>query len=133
MKKILFGVLLFLTLAANAAEVVFEGFPVKKIETNENSSNTSLLTTEQASEYKVTIIQDGENYYWATRGNLQVIPMQSGSYVTFLASNGAGYVRTLIPEARNMFEKMSPEEQANQYLYFEHIVHQMGSITYYGR
>ncbi len=133
MKKILFGVLLLFSLLVNAQEVIFEGFPGKKIETNENSSNTSLLTEVQSTEFKVAIVKDGENYYWATRGNLQVIPMQSGFYITYLAVNGAGYVRTLSPEARAVFKQLPAEEQAKQYLYFEHLVHQMGSITYYGR
>ncbi|WP_416305946.1 hypothetical protein [Neptunicella sp. SCSIO 80796] len=133
MRKIIIGIILMLPFVANAAEVVFEGYPVKKIETNENSSNTSLLTKAQSSENKVTIVKEGDNYYWATRGNLQVVPMQSGFYVTYLAVNGAGYVRTLAPEARNIFRQMPAEEQAKQFLYFEHLVHQMGSITYYGR
>jgi hypothetical protein len=133
MKKIIIGIMFLLPLMANASEVVFEGFPVKKIETNENSSSTNILTEAQAPEYKVTIIKDGDSYFWATRGNLQVVPVQSGFYVTYLAVNGAGYVRTLAPEARKLFKQLSAEEQANQYLYFEHLVHQMGSITYYGR
>ncbi|MEW8288527.1 MAG: hypothetical protein AB2697_21305 [Candidatus Thiodiazotropha endolucinida] len=133
MRKIIIGLLMALPLMANAAEVVFEGYPVKKIETNENSSNTSLLTKSQASEYKVTITKEGDKYFWATRGNLQVVPMQSGFYITYLAVNGAGYVRTMAPEARNIFKQMPAKEQAKQFLYFEHLVHQMGSITYYGR
>ena len=59
--------------------------------------------------------------------------MESGFYVTYLAVNGAGYVPTLAPEARAIFKQLPTEEQAKQYLYFEHLVHQMGSITYYGR
>jgi hypothetical protein len=133
MKKIIIGIMFLLPLMANASKVVFEGFPVKKIETNENSSSTNILTEAQASEYKVTIIKDGDSYFWATRGNLQVVPVQSGFFVTYLAVNGAGYVRTLAPEARKLFKQLSAEEKANQYLYFEHLVHQMGSITYYGR
>ena len=133
MRKIVIWVMLLFPLLASANEVVFEGFPVKKIETNENSSNTSLLTEEQSAEYKVTILKDGDKYYWATRGNLQLVPMQSGSYVTYVAVNGAGYVRTLAPEVRALFKQLPPEEQAKQYLYFEHLVYQMGSVTYYGR
>ena len=131
--NLIIGIFFFLPLVVDAAEVVFEGYPVKKIETNENSSNTSLLTKTQGPEYKVTIVKDGENYFWATRGNVQVVPRQSGFYVTYLAVNGAGYVRTLAPEARNLFKQMPAEEQAKQFLYLEHLVHQMGSITYYGR
>lgn len=133
MPKLIIGIILILPFVANAAEVIFEGYPVKKIETNENSSNTSLLTKSQSPEYKVTIVKDGENYYWATRGNLQVIPLQSGFYVTYLAVNGAGYVRTLAPQARKVFRQFPVEEQEKEFLYVEHLVHQMGSITYYGR
>ena len=133
MRNIIIGILLLLPCLANALEVVFEGYPVKKIEINENSSNTSLLTKTQGSEYKVTIVKDGENYFWASRGNVQVIPMESGFYITYLAANGAGYVRTLAPAAREIFKQMTVEEQTKQLLYFEHLIHQMGSITYYGR
>ncbi len=133
MRNIIIGILLSLPFVANAAEVVFEGYPVKKIETNESSANTSQLTKAQGIEYKVTVVKDGENYFWSTRGNLQVVPVKSGFYITYLAVNGAGYVRTLAPEAREIFKQMPAEEQAKQFLYFEHLVHQMGSITYYGR
>lgn len=137
MKIIMGFALLFLALNTFAAEIIFEGYPDKKIETTETSSSTSLLTTDQSKEYKVTIIKEGENYYWASRGNLQVIPEKSGSYVTYFAVNGAGYVRTFSPEALKILlpalKQMTKEEQAKNYLYFEHLVHQMGSITYYGR
>ena len=133
MRNILVWVFLLTSLSTNADEIVFEGYPVKKIETNENSSNVSLLSQSQASEYKVTIIKEGDKFYWATRGNLEVVPMKSGFYITYLAVNGAGYVRTMTPEMRGLFKMMPPEEQEKQFLYFEHLVHQMGSITYYGK
>lgn len=133
MRTIAIALLLAFATSIQAGEVVFEGYPVKKIETNENSSNVSVLSKEKSTEYKVVITKEGENYYWATRGNLQVVPMQSGFYITFLAVNGTGYVRTLAPEARNIFKQLPAEEQQKQFLYFEHLVHQMGSITYYGR
>lgn len=126
-------ILTLLSFMVNSAEVVFEGIPVKKIATNENSSNTSLLTKSESSEHKVTIVKEGENYYWASRGNVQLVPVQSGFYITFLAVSGAGYIRTLAPEARSIFKQMPKEEQEKQFLYFEHLINQMGSITYYGR
>ena len=136
--RISIGVIfLLLSLNSNAKDIVFEGFPFKKIETNEISSSTSLLTKEQSIQYKVTIKKEGENYYWASRGNLQVIPARSGSYITYFAVTGAGYVRTYSPEALKIIQpalkQMSKEEQEKNFLFFEHLVHQMGSITYYGR
>ncbi|MDB2449038.1 hypothetical protein N9W78_01980 [bacterium] len=133
MKAMIVVLLALLTLTVDASEIVFEGFPFRKVEITETTSETYFLTGEQSTEYKVTIVKEGDDYFWATRGNLQVIPIQSGFYITYLAVNGAGYVRTLIPEARNLFEQMPADDQAQQYFYFEHLVHQMGSITYYGR
>ncbi|MDA9298524.1 hypothetical protein OAD22_01850 [Pseudomonadales bacterium] len=134
MIRIIIGILLLLPLTSQAFEVVFEGIPNKKIETNESTSSMSPLTSEQAEEYKVTIVKDGESYYWASRGNTPVIPVQSGIYVTYIAPNGSGYVRTISPAfLKFTLASMEGEDLAEQYLYFEHLVHQLGSITYYGK
>ncbi|SHO57654.1 hypothetical protein [Vibrio quintilis] len=133
MFKFFIGMIFIFLPIANASEIVFEGYPIKKIETNEHSSGTSLLNKSQGAEYKVKIIRDGENYYWSSRGNTQVVPVQSGFYITYIAVNGSGYIRIFSPAARAIFKQLSIEEQAKQFLYFEHLIHQMGSITYYGR
>lgn len=137
MRALILGILLSISLNAFSQQVIFEGTPVKKIETTEMTSSTMLLTEAQGKEYKVKIVKEGENYYWASRGNLQVVPMVSGSYITFMAVNGAGYVRTYTSEALQILvpalKAMPAEEQAKNFFYLEHLVHQMGSITYYGR
>ena len=69
MRENVIGVILLFPLLASATEVVFEGYPVKKIETNENSSNTSLQTETQSAEYKVTVIKDGENIIGSPAAN----------------------------------------------------------------
>jgi hypothetical protein len=90
---------------------VFEGYPVKKTEVSENSTYTDLLSKAQSSEYKVVIVKEGDNYYWASRRNTQVVPVLSGYFITFLAVNGSGYIRTLVPEARKIFKQLPDEEE----------------------
>jgi hypothetical protein len=119
--------------SADAGELIFEGFPTKKIELTEQASATFNLTKKQSEEFKVVIARDGDNYFWVSRENTQVVPMQSGVYITFVAINGSGYVRVLSGVMREMFKSLPEEEKMKNYLYMEHLVHQMGSITYYGR
>lgn len=137
MCNLILGILLSISSNAFSQQVIFEGTPVKKIEITEMTSSTTILTEAQGKDYKVKIVKEGENYYWASRGNLQVVPMVSGSYITFMAVNSAGYVRTYTSEALQILvpalKAMPAEDQAKNFFYFEHFVHQMGSITYYGR
>lgn len=118
---------------AIAGELVFEGYPIKKIEILEQTSASYDIAKSKASEYKVVIEREGEKYYWRSRENLQLVPMYSGAYITYLAVNGSGYVRVLNETMREMYKILPDEEKQRNYLYMEHLVHQLGSITYYGR
>jgi hypothetical protein len=119
--------------SALAGEVVFEGYPVKKIEMTEQTTASYDVPKSKASEYRVVIEREGENYYWRSRENLQLVRTQSGVYVTYLAANGSGYIRVLNDAMREMYKLLTDEEKQNNYLYMEHLVHRLGSITYYGR
>ncbi len=118
-----------------AEEVIFEGMPVTRITINEGKSNKAILTLAQKIENKVKIVKEGDKYYWASRNMLELVPINSGLYVTYVAVTGAGYIRTL-PLLRALVpytdSKLSCENSLDNLLYFEHIVYQMGSITYYG-
>jgi len=132
-KMSIIAILLFISPTAYAGTFVFEGYPSKKIEITEQTSASFDLTKSEASEYKVVIEKEGEKYYWRSRNNLQLVPMQSGAYVTYLAVNGEGYVRILNETMRELYKMLPDEEKQKSYLYMEHLVHQLGSITYYGR
>jgi hypothetical protein len=119
-------------LTVSADQIVFSGKPNVKVEIMEGKSKEYTLSKPQSEDYKVVITQVGDKFYWLSRQNAELIPNTSGFYITFTAKNGSGYIRTLIPEARAIFRQMSEAEQQSQYLYFEHLVHQMGSITYFG-
>ena len=114
-------------------EIIFEGYPVTKFETNGVESAKNVLSSSDGMEYKVEITKQGENFYWATRGNVQLHPITSGVYVTYLAVNGAGYVRTYNEQMMRLYNSLPESQKQTELIYMEHLTHQIGSITYYGR
>lgn len=123
-------------LSANAfgQEILeFEGTPSKKIElTADLSTRTSITGLERGSS-SVQITKVGNSYYWASRGDVPMQKIHDGIYITYLALDGSGYVRTLAPTAREVYQKLSPDDQLGQTMYVEHIIFGLESLTYYGR
>lgn len=133
MNKLIVSVICLLwSFSASAGEVVFEGYPVLKIETDGQSAATYVITDSESRPYKVVIEKRGEDYFWSTRKNVQLVPVYSGVYITFVAVNGSGYVRVLNHFMHELYQMIPEEEKLKNYLYTEHLLHQMGSITYYG-
>ena len=124
---------ILLSFSVSARELVFEGYPEKKITLAERESIVLEITKEKSKEFKVVIEKEGDKFFWASRENNQLLPLQSGFYITYVALNGSGYIRVVSGMMRDMYEKMSEEEKQEGYLYMEHLIHTLGSITYYGR
>ena len=114
-------------------DIIFEGYPVIKFETNGIESAEHVLGSSDGMEYKVQITKQGEKFYWATRGNAQLHPVISGVYVTYIAVNGAGYVRTYSEQMMRLYNSLPETQKQTELTYMEHLTHQIGSITYYGR
>ncbi len=132
-KILLFLLLTLVCFNAFSSELIFKGTPTKKIEITEASSATFNLTSTQSYEFTVVIEKEGDKYYWRSRNNTELIPIQYGAYVTYMAINGSGYIRIYTDVMQEMYHKLSETEKANSYLYMEHLVHQLGSITYFGK
>jgi len=133
MKKYIAALLLVFSGSALAGELVFEGYPIKRIETTEQTTSSYDVLKSKASEFRVVIELEGGNYYWRSRENLLLVRTESGVYITYLAANGSGYVRVLSDAMREVYKMLPDEEKQKHYLYMEHLIHQLGSITYYGR
>ena len=130
MKK--WSIVLFLFISTiNAREIIFVGVPIKAIKTSESSSDTKLLTDSE--KIKVVITKEGENYYWTSRGDIALYPTTSGNYITYIAFNGAGYIRIINLETQTMIALLPDELKIDNYSYVEHLTYRMGSFTYYGR
>jgi hypothetical protein len=116
-----------------AAELEFEGTPSSKIQVTDGVAKVEPLAPLQAREFRVLIVRDGDAFLWASRNNLPLAKRESGAYITYVAANGAGYIRVLNPTMRRLRESLPPEQRDKDFLYMEHLVHQMGSITYFGK
>ena len=59
--------------------------------------------------------------------------IEDGIYITYVAVDGSGYVRTLNAIAREVFQRQASDDQVGQTMYVEHILVGLESLTYYGR
>ena len=84
-------------LRAQDYTVVFEGRPLRKAESSFEETVTANLTAEESFEYSVRIVQRQGKYYWASRDMRELTRHEGGAYITFIAVDGAGYVRIGIP------------------------------------
>ena len=76
------------------------------------------------------ISEIGGRFYWATRENKELTRHESGAFVTFIATDGSGYVRSILPRFKNAASLMSPTEE--RFDYVEHLLTGLASVTYYG-
>ncbi len=110
-------------------EIVFTGIPKIKILIESGSQRTpEKLSQAKSIEYKCTVTKMDDKYYWATRESVELIPLQSGIYTTFIATNGAGYIRIIGAEAKKVLFKKGEQP----YDYMEHLLLGLSTISYYG-
>ena len=116
-----------------AADVEFEGTPSVKVEVREGVAQTQTVPQQRASEMGVRVMRSANGYLWASRNNVPLVKQESGAYVTYVANTGAGYIRVLNPAMRRAVQSMPTEQRDKEFLYMEHMVNQLGSITYFGK
>ncbi len=127
-----FVVLLLCTSTVFAKEeVVFTGIPTIKISEGGSFRTPAKISSAKSIEYKCTITMIDDKYYWATRENVELVPLSSGAYITFLAMNGSGYVRIIQPGMKEIVAQMDVTEK--EYDYVEHLLIGLKSVTYYGK
>lgn len=117
----------------SAAEVEFEGTPSVKVEVHEGVAQTQTVPQQRAREVGVKVVRSANGYLWASRNNVPLLKQESGAYVTYVATTGAGYIRVLSPAMRRALQSLPAEQRDKEYFYMEHMVNQMGSITYFGK
>lgn len=133
MTKFLLPLLALAATIALGGEVEFSGIPLRKVEIDEKGETAYKVKPEDKGKYQVVITKEGDDYFWTSRGGIQLVRVESGAYITYVAINGAGYVRTLSPAMREMFSKLTESQKRESgFLYMEHLAHRLGSITYFG-
>lgn len=117
-------------LQAQAPTTVFKGRPSVKISEGGLERLPEPVARDKAVNLEIVISQIGDSYYWASRENTELIRLETGGYITFIALNGSGYVRILKPEAKKAAGLLNPTEGAFDYV--EHLLIGLRSVTYYG-
>ena len=79
------------------ARTVFAGIPSVKISEEGVERLPENLSRDQAVNLGCVISRIGDDYYWASRENTALVRIESGAFITFLAVDGSGYVRTVAP------------------------------------
>jgi hypothetical protein len=138
MEKAILASIIFLIIAVSVfAEefIVFTGAPEIKISEGGVSRVPETLKKDKAIKFKCTITKADGKYYWASRENVELVPIASGAFITYWAVNGSGYVRLVKPEMKGEVRKLGavagdPEEKFD---YVEHLLLGLKSVTYYGK
>lgn len=112
--------------------VVFEGRPLRKVESSFERTVPSTLSSEDAFNYAVRIVERQGKYYWASRELRELIRHEAGAYITFFAVDGSGYIRIGIPMMLDLRDQLPTEQRRKETGYTEHLLIQFASITYYG-
>ncbi|MGB7219280.1 MAG: hypothetical protein WBD07_10775 [Vicinamibacterales bacterium] len=115
--------------AGQSATTVFRGRPSVKISEGGVERAPTQVTRDQAINLEC-ISQMGGSFYWASRENVELTRVESGSFITFSARNGSGYVRVVKSADKGAASLMSPTEE--RFDYVEHLIIGLRSVTYYG-
>lgn len=126
--------LLYLFSNSTLAEsrVAFEGTPKFRVIATPEGVDEVVLDEKYAKQKRVIIIEKEGKFYWASRENKLMAKTESGSYITYIAVDGTGYVRTSTPWLYELKLKLTPEEQALEVDYLEHLVQMFDTYTFYG-
>lgn len=116
---------------AVVTETLFRGKPEMKVSEGGIERTLHVLASSEATNLLCVISRIGDKYYWASRENVELVAMEAGAYVTFVAANGSGYVRVLLPALKEAAAAGNPTE--SKFDYVEHILLGLRSITYYGQ
>ena len=113
------------------ATTVFKGRPEIKVVERALNRDAGPVPQEQAPNLECIISRIGDRYYWATRENKEMVAIESGAFITFIAIEGAGYIKVIKPEMKGVASLMGDAEA--RFDYVEHLTIGLSSVTYFGK
>ena len=117
---------------SQTAETVFIGFPEIKVSEGGLNRTPAKLIGKDAANLRCIISRIGDEYYWASRENVRLVKIDGGgAFTTFLATNGAGYVRIIKPHFKEAASLMSETEK--NFDYIEHMTIGLSTLSYWGK
>jgi len=124
------GILAIQCYAQGNEEIVFSGIPTVKISEGGASRVVEDLKDAKASEAECIVTKIDDKYFWKSRNNIELFMVQSGAFVSFVATNGSGYIRVIPSDLKEVASLM--DETEKKYNYVEHLLIGLRAVTYYG-
>ena len=119
--------------ASGQSRVELEGVPSARVVTEDGgATRREVLTTEQQQEFIVRIVERDGRYFWVSREMTEMARAESGSFITYHALNGSGYVKVLALHVRRLVDQLPQSERRQQVRYIEHLSLGFGTFTYIG-
>lgn len=131
MKKIIFLISIFFSQIVCADSLIFTGIPSVRISEGGNDRVVEQIKKAKKIEFSCVIKEVDGKYFWETRGNKQLVKIDTEGFVTFIAGDGSGYIRMIKPELKELTSRMSSTEK--DYDYVEHLLIGLRNVTYYGQ
>lgn len=126
MRLIATVLLLFCAFGLRAEDtVVFEGYPISRVSSNEDTTEREELTEAESKEYRVLIVKRDDKYFWASREDTELFYFKSGLAHWFIAPT-TGYIKIIDPRL------VDPESVESMLVYVEHMGLVTIMITYWG-
>jgi|GEM_PF-910858 hypothetical protein len=110
--------------------VVLDGVALVRI--SETGSNRIVETLQEEVAEVTSVVQKiGDRYLWTTRDNTELRRYDHGTFITYVAEDGSGYIRVFDQDMRTMFDGLNELDGVFDYL--EHFPLGLTTVTYYGR
>tara|TARA_R110002020_G_scaffold447188_1_gene659534 strand:+ start:604 stop:993 length:390 start_codon:yes stop_codon:yes gene_type:complete len=122
--------LTLLTLLAFAApfgwgEEVFVGKPIAWVVMSGDKVHRTVLTGSKQSEFQSVVVKMDGRYFWQSREMKELERHERGRFVTFLATDGTGYIKI---DSSVALDSSTSQRTA----YIEHLLLGLNTSTYQG-
>lgn len=132
MNQIIASVLfLLLTSTCYAQNFQFTGTPSVKVSEGGSERNAERLSSAMSLSAQSRIREVDGKFFWESRGNKQLVKIESGAFITFIAPDGSGYVKIINSSLKDAASLMSSTEK--NFDYTEHLILGLRTVTYYGK
>ena len=131
MKKLIFLISILFSQIACADSLIFTGIPSVRISEGGGDRVVEQIQKSKKIEFSCVIKEVDGKYYWESRGNKELVKIDTGGFLTFIAGDGSGYLRLIKPELKELTSGMSSTEK--DYDYVEHLLIGLRNVTYYGK
>jgi hypothetical protein len=114
--------LLFFSLAVPAAEeeLVFSGLPAVRYDVDGKEAVRVDLSEQGSHKYVCRITGKGKRFFWATRGNRELIRYDAGGFTYYVSPEGSGFIKVAVAKGA-------------EYDYMESFTAEMKTVTYWGK